>query len=221
MKIPRMVNSVGYIDDDLVCAAAEDKKKNKHNSWFKWGSIAACFALILAASIVILPKTLSVDEPAPPIAPITSDTSRNEGASDESTGGENVLEKYYTYEIDDGKFSAYIGGKVIAEENVGNKTGNVTVTAGWKNGRDEWISTEKLNAEVYSLDGISEDVAVALRFIDQGEAITTAHYYVIMNPDADLSAVEDYVIVPTTDNSGNEVVQEESSALDGDETASQ
>ena len=194
MKIPRMANSVGYIDDDLVCAATEGKKKNRHNPWFKWGATVACFALILAASIVILPKTLSVDEPAPPIAPVTSDTSRNEGTSDESAGGENALEKYYTYEIDDGKFSAYIGGKVIAEEKLGNKTGNVTVTAGWKNGRDEWISTEKLNAEVYALDGISEDVAVALRFIDQGEAITTARYYVILNPDADLSAVEDYVI---------------------------
>ena len=54
MKTPRMVNSVGQIDDDLITVAAECKKKKK-SSWMKWGSIAACFALLLC---ICVPLTL-------------------------------------------------------------------------------------------------------------------------------------------------------------------
>ncbi len=42
--------------------------------------------------------------------------------------------------------------------------------------------------------GIDNNVAVALKFVDKGEAVTTTYYYVIMNPNADLSAVEEYII---------------------------
>jgi len=231
MKTPRVVNAVEYIDDDLVIAASEGKKTIKHNRWLKWGSIAACFVLFVMAAIGITPNMLSGEDPLPQhmlnedtpisqIEPITSNTPETEGASGENTGGEKALEKYYSYSIDEGEFSAYIGGKVIAEEKVGNKILGVAVTAGWKNSSDEWIFTENLNAEVYVLDGISEDVAVALKFIDQGEAITTTHYYVIMNPDADLTAVEDYVIahITSTDNAGDEVAHEGGSASEGDGT---
>ena len=219
MKTPRIVNAIEHIDDDLVVAAAESKKKTKHNLWIKWGSIAACFVLVFVAVIGIVPNMLSVDEPIPPITPIIPNNPENEGTSGESAGGENVLEKYYSYEIDEGKFSAYIGGKVIAEEKVGNKISNVSVTAGWKNSAEEWISTENLKAEVYAIDGISEDIAVALKFIDKGEAITTTHYYVIMNPDADMTVVKDYVIAPIPPNNvGDEVVQEGDTALNSEET---
>lgn len=138
----------------------------------------------------------------------------------EISKAENALEKYYAYGINEGKFSTYIGGKVIAEEKVGSKISNVAVTAGWKNSADEWISTENLNAEVYALDGISDDIAVALKFVDKGEAITTTHYYVIMNPNTDLTVVKDYVIAPITsvNNVGDEVTHEDGSTSNGEET---
>ena len=55
MKTPRTANVVGHIDDDLITAAAECKKKTKHSPWLKWGSIAACFCLIITASIIMIP----------------------------------------------------------------------------------------------------------------------------------------------------------------------
>lgn len=58
MKTPRMANSVGQIDDDLVAAAAECKKKKKSN-WMKWGSLAACFAVLVIAGAMILPSLLN------------------------------------------------------------------------------------------------------------------------------------------------------------------
>ena len=52
MKTPRMENAVGYIDDDLITAAAESKKEKKNTNWGRWGSIAACLSLIVIGSIL-------------------------------------------------------------------------------------------------------------------------------------------------------------------------
>lgn len=105
----------------------------------------------------------------------------------------------YVYSVDDAPFSAYESGKVIAEEKVGEKLREVTVTAGWRRAGEQ-LSEETLKAEVYALREVSEDVAAALKFIDKGEALTTDHYYVILNPEADLTAVQAYVIAPYTPN---------------------
>ncbi len=106
--------------------------------------------------------------------------------------------KRYFYKVDEDPFSTYDGGRVISEDKLGDKISDVTVTAGWETWiggtLEKTVSTENLRAEVYSIDGISNDIAVALKFIDKGEAVTTTHYYVIMNSDADLTAVEDYII---------------------------
>lgn len=48
MKTPRIANAIGHIDDDLVSNSVESKKK-KNNHWVKWGSLAACFALLIIA----------------------------------------------------------------------------------------------------------------------------------------------------------------------------
>lgn len=185
MKTPRIANAVGLIDDDLVIGAANSTKTVNKNNWLKWSSIAACFAILLAAAAITLPMMLKGNDPFPPI---------------DTEIGEAVYEKGYFYNVDDGIFSTYIGGKVIAEDKIGNMLSNVSVTAGWKNNTGEWIYTEKLQGEVYSINGISNDVAVALKFIDKGEAVTTTHYYVIMNPNADLTPVKDYIIIPISPN---------------------
>ena len=185
MKTPRIANAVGLIDDDLVIGAANSTKTANKNNWLKWSSIAACFAILLAAAAITLPMMLKGNDPFPP-----TDTEI----------GEAIYEKGYFYNVDDGIFSTYIGGKVIAEDKIGNMLSNVSVTAGWKNNTGDWIYTEKLQGEVYSINGISNDVAVALKFIDKGEAVTTTHYYVIMNPNADLTPVKDYIIIPISPN---------------------
>ena len=101
----------------------------------------------------------------------------------------------YLYSIDEGPFADYIGGKVIEAEKLGEKLGDVTLTAGWKDhGYDVWLTRECLRGELYAIRGIDAGVAVALRFLDKGDAVTLEHYYVILNPEADLSSVEEYVI---------------------------
>ena len=182
MKTPRIVNAVGHIDDDLVSGATRAKSVKK-NAWLKWGSIAACFAIMLMAAVVAVPMMFGGDDPVPPI------------------DNEYQYESGYFYQINEGAYSTYVGGKVIAEDKIGNKIADVNLTAGWKDDKGEWKSeTEALRGEVYTINGVSNDVAVALKFIDKGEAVTTTHYYVIMNPAADLTPVQDYIIAPITPN---------------------
>ena len=191
MQTPRIVNAVGHIDDDLV-SGANRAKVVKKNPWLKWGSIAACFAVMLMAVVAIAPMMFSGDDPVPPI------------------DDEYQYESGYFYQINEGAYSTYVGGKVIAEDKIGNKIADVNLTAGWKDDKGEWKSeTEALRGEVYTINGVSNDVAVALKFIDKGEAVTTTHCYVIMNPAADLTPVEDYIIAPIVPNNpGDEMVNE-------------
>ena len=186
MKTPRIVNAVGHIDDDLV-SGANRAKVVKKNAWLKWGSIAACFAIMIMATVIGVPMMFGGDDPVVP--------------PDNGPGNEYQYESGYFYQINEGAYSTYVGGKVIAEDKIGNKIADVNLTAGWKDDKGEWKSeTEALRGEVYTINGVSNDVAVALKFIDKGEAVTTTHYYVIMNPAADLTPVKDYIITPITPN---------------------
>lgn len=137
-------------------------------------------------------------------------TSATNNDSTTQPAHEAVLSESYFYNVSDGIFSNYIlCGKVISEDKIDSKIDDVSVSAGWKNNANEWLTTETLRAEVYLINDISKDVAVALKFIDKGDALTTTHYYVIMNPDADLTSVKEYLIrPPEPNNAGDEVAGE-------------
>ena len=198
MKTPRIANAVNNIDDNLI-SGANRAKVVKKNAWLKWGSIAACFAVMLMAAVIAVPMMFSGDDPVPPI------------------DSEYQYESGYFYQINEGTYSTYVGGKVIAEDKLGNKIADVNLTAGWKDDKGEWTSeTEALRGEVYAINGVSNDIAVALKFIDKGEAVTTTHYYVIMNPNADLTPIKDYIITPITPNNpGDEGIVNEGGVEEG------
>ena len=59
---------------------------------------------------------------------------------------------------------------------------------------------EKLGVAVEFVEVDWSNLAAALKFLDKGDAVTTDHYYVILNPQADLTAVSDYVIPDWTPN---------------------
>ncbi len=56
MKIPKIARAVGHIDDDLIASAVESNKETTHALWLKWGSLAACFAVLVIAASTILPS---------------------------------------------------------------------------------------------------------------------------------------------------------------------
>ena len=190
MKKEKLYETIGDINENYVNEAHMTAKKSRPG-WLKWGAMAACLALVVMVATVAMPTIFD-----------NNDTPPTESA-------EIHYERGYFYHIDEGAFSTFIGGKVIAEDKIGSKVEDVSITAGWRSASGEWTTNESLRGEVYLIDGVSSDIAVALKFLDKGEAVTTTHYYVILNPNADWSVVEEYVIAPIVPNNpGDEAVAE-------------
>ncbi|MBR6825305.1 MAG: DUF3021 domain-containing protein [Oscillospiraceae bacterium] len=143
----------------------------------KWMALAACLVAVVVIACLCLPMLSEKDTPIP---------------TTEAT--ETHFTERYLYFVDKGPFAAYVGGKVIAEERLGDKLEEVTLTAGWQNNQYEWLTQESLRGELYLIRDVPKEVAVALKFLDKGDALTTTHYYVLLNPEADLTPVEEYVI---------------------------
>ena len=212
MKEDMMRQAIGGIDDKLIEGSEKQQTTRRTRvSWVKWVSIAAALVLVVAMGVMILPGMLKGNEPVvTPDAPSVS--GNGEGVSDSNyTGDETVLYEKYEYSVDTGKYSSYVQGKVIPDNKVGDKLEDVTVTAGWV--RPEGLpqaEKEHARAEIYEIKGVSTNVAVAIRFTDELEAELTTCYYVIMNPSADLTPVQPYVITytPFEQNDGDGSVQE-------------
>ena len=197
MKKEKLYETIGDINENYVNEAHMTARKSRPG-WLRWGAMAACLALVVMVATVAM-TTMFNNADTPPVIGDTSPTA----------SAENKYERGYFYQVDEGAFSTYVGGKVISEEKLGSKVEDISVTAGWKNAAGEWISTENLRCEIYLIDGVASDVAVALKFLDKGEAVTTTHYYVILNPNADVSIVKEYVIAPIVPNNpGNEMASE-------------
>ena len=158
MKTPRMANSVGQIDDDLVATAAECKKKKKNN-WMKWGSLAACFAVLVIAGAAILPSLLGGNRPG--------------GYNDRYKGhiiqaGESaiiwpweyqtVYEQYTELKIDGMQYNSK--GREVTASYIGDSIGSYTV-AGYDGINDGKKYTEEF--EVYKLKDVAQSQFVAVK----------------------------------------------------------
>lgn len=205
MKSEMFQKAISNIDDELIETADVKKEKMKSKSWFKWASVAAAACLVIVCAFAVAPMLKGNTQN--PVVP-----SGNEGGME--TNGENALKSRYKYAVDDGKFSTYEMGKGINAAKVGKKISDVTVTAGWYYYlNDEWDAKEHARAEIYEISGVSEDTAVAIKFLDELEAEVTDFYYVIINPVADKTPVQNYVIIiedPSNQDGGivNEAVPE-------------
>ena len=166
MKTPRTANAVGHIDDDLITAAAECKKKTKHSPWLKWGSIAACFALLVIAGTAILPSLFGGDGG-------TTNKYKDFIQAGESAiiwpwEYQTVYEKYTELKFDG---IEYLGrGREVSASHVGEIIGNHTVV-----GYDEINSGKKYTKEfeVYKLKDAAQSQFVAVKM--EGK------YYVFKN----------------------------------------
>ena len=201
----REINSIiEDIDDDLIEKADEIPMKQKRISWVKLSSAAAAVLLIVILGVFALPALIKSNNspvtPNTPAASVNQETNGGGVGDPNYTGIESVLYEKYEYSVDSGEFASYVQGRVINESKVGEKISDVTVTAGWV--RPEGLpqaKKEHARAEIYKITGVSTDVAVAIKSLDNLEAVLTTFYYVIMNPDADLTPVKEYVITYDTE----------------------
>ena len=61
MKTPRISEAIGNLPEDLVSGAVTYKRTNKKKACIKWGSIAACFMVMVMAAALIIPMFNSGD----------------------------------------------------------------------------------------------------------------------------------------------------------------
>lgn len=173
MTAEKLFAIIGETDESLVAEALAYKRKKLPMALI---GLAACIALALLVSVISSPWKTEGEEIPPGSTACT------------------FIGEQYKYNVSSGEFAGYISGKVIPGEKLGEKLTDVTVDAGWFSGDGTRKTEETLRAEVYLIKGVPEETAVALRFLDKGDALTTEHYYVIINPDADPSPVKEYMI---------------------------
>jgi hypothetical protein len=187
MKNDILARAVGGIDDALIEGAAAHPAAGRRRSLLlRWGTAAAALALVLGV-VLAVPAVRKKIFSAP------------------AAEYEFAAVRVYQYTVDSGQFSSYVPGRVIADGMVGEKIADVTVSAGWFGAQGERLTEEHARAEIYEIIGVPTGTAAALRFLDEVEAETTTRFYVILNPEADLSCVAEYVIPRETPADGGEV----------------
>lgn len=188
MKIPKTANAVGHIDDDLIANATENGTQTKRISWLKWGSLAACFAVLVIAGAAVLPSLLGRN---------VTPSGNNERYKEYSIQAESeimwpweyrtVYEKYTNVEIDGIEYSGKC--RAVSEVLVGEGIGTYTVI-----GYDGVNADKKYTAEfeAYKLKDISQSRFIAVKMEDS--------YYVFMSdeyaPPSTLSELMNDVNLP-------------------------
>ena len=169
MKTPRISEAIGNLPEDLVNGAVTYKRTSKKKSFIKWGSIAACFMVMVMATALIVPMLLGGD----PISIGGVDRDYKGVIS----GGESYIDFPWEYKLGYEKFSAvkYDGNEYSSRARAIDEAllGEVLGTCKAK-GEDSYTNktyTETLN--VRKINGVSEEKLIAVEMDNK--------YYVYFN----------------------------------------
>lgn len=175
MKIPKIANAVGYIDDNLIKAAAENKRTTKRKLWVKRGAIAACIAVCIALGAIFLPFVIDKISHGDNTPEAPSDRYKNAqiGTSEIAIVWpweyKTVYEKYTCLNMNGAGYQSK--GHAVSANNVGAKIGKFAVR-----GIDNYDNKSKEyseNFEVYSLKYADKVKYVAVKMEE--------NYYVFEN----------------------------------------
>ena len=169
MKTPRISEAIGNIPEDLVSDAVTYKRTGKKKVFVKWGSIAACFMVMVMAAALIVPMFIGGD----PISIGGIDRDYKGVIS----GGESYIEFPWEYKLGYEKFSAvkYDGNeyssraRTIDEKLLGEVLG--TCKAQGVDSYTDKIYTETF--DVRKINGVSEERMIAVGMDNE--------YYVYFN----------------------------------------
>ena len=169
MKTPRISEAIGNLPEDLVSGAVTYKRTSKKKSFIKWGSIAACFMVMVMATALIVPMLLGGD----PISIGGIDRDYKGVIS----GGESYIDFPWEYKLDYEKYTSvkYDGNEYSSRAREINEAllGEVLGTCKAK-GEDSYTNktyTETLN--VRKIGGVSEEKMIAVEMDNK--------YYVYFN----------------------------------------
>ena len=228
MKKEKISEALNGIDETYVEKAANYKKKKTFMPIVKWGTLAASLAIVIAGTALIMPF---LDTSVPPIINEETTTgieNHSESQTDQATytttttywsttyatgTHEAVWHEQYFARISEGKYQNYAPMKALQHYEVllGAKLEDATVWGFWANNDKNYFDDshytgeeeiEYLRAEIYAFENISPDVAVLVRYLDKGEALTTEHYYVFVNNDVrnDIETLSDFYTLFNADH---------------------
>ena len=168
MKREKIEKALENIDPIYIESAANYRKKRTYeNKILKWGTMAASLTILLIA-VALLPQ----------LFPRSNDVYWSEPQQQNA-----LLEKRKLSVIGDPLYESYVSLRVIDAAYVGEKLGDTEVRSFWRNYLvNEDTDLELLRAEIYAIKGISPETAVCIRYLDEGDALTTSHYYTYINP---------------------------------------
>ena len=169
MKTPRISEAIGNLPEDLVNGAVTYKRTSKKKSFIKWGSIAACFMVMVMAAAIIVPMFLGGDPIS--IGGIDRDykgvISGSEGDIEFPWEYKLTYEKYYTVKYNGNEYRTR--ARAINESLLGEVLGTCTAQ-----GVDSY--TDKTYTETFDvrkINGVSEEKMIAVGMDNE--------YYVYFN----------------------------------------
>ena len=169
MKTPRISEAIGNLPEDLVNGAVTYKRTSKKKSFIKWGSIAACFMVMVMAAALIVPMLLGGD----PISIGGIDRDYKGVIS----GGESYIDFPWEYKLGYEKYTSvkYDGNEYSSRARAIDEAllGEILGTCKAK-GEDSYTNktyTETLN--VRKISGVSEEKMIAVEMENK--------YYVYFN----------------------------------------
>ena len=169
MKTPRISEAIGNLPEDLVNGAVTYKRTSKKKSFIKWGSIAACFMVMVMAAALIVPMFLGGDPIS--IGGIDRDykgvISGSEGDIEFPWEYKLTYEKYYTVKYNGNNYRTR--ARAINDSLLGEDLGICTAQ-----GVDSY--TDKTYTETFDvrkINGVSEEKMIAVGMDNE--------YYVYFN----------------------------------------
>lgn len=158
MKTPRISEAIGNLPEDLVNGAVTYKRTSKKKTFIKWGSIAACFMVMVMAAALIVPMFLGGDPIS--IGGIDRDykgvISGSEGDIEFPWEYKLTYEKYYTVKYNGNDYRTR--ARAINESMLGEVLGTCTAQ-----GVDSY--TDKTYTETFDvrkINGVSEEKMIAV-----------------------------------------------------------
>ena len=170
MTNKNIFRELGGLDPDLIAKAAPDvARKSKHKTFVKWGSIAACFMVMVMAAVLIIPMFNGSDPIS--IGGIDRDykgsISGSEGDIEFPWEYKLTYEKFYTVKYNGNDYRTRTRG--INESLLGEVLG--TCTAQGVDSYTDKTYTETFN--VRKIKGVSEEKMIAVGMDNE--------YYVYFN----------------------------------------
>lgn len=197
MKTNEFMEIMGEIDPALIERA--DGAVVKRRSFVRIAALAAALALFVTGMLVILPMFRDgedlPDENIVGDALVWSnvfdlfDPNTGSGVKEEAI----AFEKSSFSEIETKKYAKYeLGNSFPLDKNdefFGEKLGEIKVRTGWRWYDESETDVVTVKAEVCEIKGVSTNAAVAVKYLEEGTAKSTEHYYAALNTEYEFTTL--------------------------------